>query len=148
MAIPLPFIREVTATSAIGIAFLTWLFYLLTLAIYRLYFHPLSHFPGPKLAALTKFYEMYYEVTLRGKFTFHIQDLHKIYGPIVRVTPFEVHIEDPSYFDTLYLRPKADRYDWMNGRFGNDSSVFTTSGHALHKVRRGALSPMCVVLIH
>lgn len=37
--------------------------------IRRVYFSPLSHFPGPKLAALTKLYEIYYDVWLDGKFT-------------------------------------------------------------------------------
>jgi cytochrome P450 len=63
-------------------------------------------------------------------------------GPIVRITPYEIHIKDSYYWETLYTKPKSDRYDWMNGRFGNDTSVFTTSDHALHRIRRGALNPM------
>ena len=55
--------------------------YLLCLTVYRLYLHPLAKFPGPKLAALTKWYEAYYEIwPLNGKFSFHIEDLHKQYG--------------------------------------------------------------------
>ena len=54
--------------------------YLLSLAFYRLFLHPLAKFPGPKLAALSKWYEFYYEVPSKGQFTFHIQKLHKIYG--------------------------------------------------------------------
>jgi hypothetical protein len=54
--------------------------YLVSVAIYRLYLHPLAGFPGPKLAALTKWYEFYYEAILRGQFTFHIQEMHKKYG--------------------------------------------------------------------
>jgi hypothetical protein len=57
-----------------------WLSYLACLAFYRLFLHPLAKFPGPKLAGLTKWYEFYYEVPLKGQFTFHIQDLHKKYG--------------------------------------------------------------------
>lgn len=77
---------------------------LIGLAIYRLYLHPLAKFPGPKLAALSKWYEAYYEIVLNGQFTFHIEDLHRKYGPIVRITPEEVHILDPTFYETLYVK--------------------------------------------
>lgn len=60
--------------GAVGVA------YLLALAFHRLYLNPLARFPGPKLAALSRWYEFYYEVVLRGQFTFHIQELHENYG--------------------------------------------------------------------
>lgn len=62
------------------VALIGLFFYALGLGIYRLYFHPIAHFPGPKLAGLTRWYEFYYEVIRQGNFTFHIQDLHKKYG--------------------------------------------------------------------
>lgn len=54
--------------------------YLLGLGFYRLYLHPLAQFPGPKLAALSRWYEFYYEVIRKGNFTFHLPDLHRKYG--------------------------------------------------------------------
>ena len=60
---------------------LTFLFsYILILSVYRLYLSPIAKFPGPKLAGLTHWYEVYYDVVLNGKFMFHIQELHKKYG--------------------------------------------------------------------
>jgi hypothetical protein len=50
------------------------------LAVYRLYLHPLAKFPGPKLAAVTLWYEFYYDVTKRGRYTFEIQKMHEEYG--------------------------------------------------------------------
>jgi hypothetical protein len=58
----------------------TYIFYLLGLVIYRLYFHPLAKFPGPKYAAISRWHEFYYEVVKKGKFTFKVQELHKQYG--------------------------------------------------------------------
>lgn len=48
--------------------------------IYRLYFHPLSHIPGPKLAACTHLYEFYYNVILSGKYLFEMEKMHQQYG--------------------------------------------------------------------
>jgi hypothetical protein len=56
------------------------------LYLYRLFFHPLARYPGPKLAAATNWYEFYYEVIKAGAFTHHIQTLHKQYGESIIVT--------------------------------------------------------------
>ncbi|EXJ89675.1 hypothetical protein A1O3_02742 [Capronia epimyces CBS 606.96] len=117
--------------------------YLLGLVVYRLYFHPLAKFPGPKYAAISRWHEFYYEVVKKGQFTFKIQELHKQYGPIVRIVPDELHIQDSQFYETLYTKAgRVDKYDWMAGRFGCNTSVFTTGPDELHRIRRGALNPL------
>jgi hypothetical protein len=55
--------------------------YTINLGVYRLYFHPLAKFPGPKLAALTQWYETYYELKPPGgQFLFQYRKLHEKYG--------------------------------------------------------------------
>jgi hypothetical protein len=54
--------------------------YVASLYLYRLYLHPLAGYPGPKLAAISNWYEFYYDVIQHGKFTAHIQELHEEYG--------------------------------------------------------------------
>jgi len=55
----------------------SWIVYIV---IYRIFFHPLSAFPGPKLAVATYAYEWYYDLILRGQYTFKLRELHKEYG--------------------------------------------------------------------
>ena len=58
----------------------SWFLYLLSGGVYRLYFHPLAKFPGPKLAALTGWYEFYHDIIHKGMFIWKIQELHDQYG--------------------------------------------------------------------
>lgn len=120
-----------------------WILYLIGLGIYRLYFSPIATYPGPKLAALSNWYEFYWDVIQQGQFTSHIQKLHLQYGPIIRITPTELHIDDPGYYETLYSRAgRRDKYAYFSGRFGYASDCFSTINHDLHRLRRKALSPM------
>lgn len=64
-------------------------------------------------------------------------------GPIVRITPWELHVEDSSYFDELYsLKARYDKYELMAGRFGANTMTFTTAKSDLHAIRRVPLNPM------
>jgi hypothetical protein len=57
-----------------------WLLYLVSLAVSRLYLSPLARFPGPKAAALSRWYEFYYEVVLKGQYFRRIDEMHNQYG--------------------------------------------------------------------
>lgn len=54
--------------------------YFATLVFYHLFLDPLSQFPGPKLAAITRYYEAYYDLVQNGQYTFKIIGMHKKYG--------------------------------------------------------------------
>lgn len=54
--------------------------YCICLAVYRLFLSPLAKFPGPSLAALTLWYEFYYDVVKRGKYIWEIEKMHQQYG--------------------------------------------------------------------
>src|SRR6187402_3443933 len=68
------------------------LIYVITVGLYRLYWSPLAAYPGPKLAALSNWYEFYYDVILQGKFTSKIQDLHRQYGTVSSSLPPSVTV--------------------------------------------------------
>ena len=54
--------------------------YFIYIAIQRVYFSPLSHIPGPKIAAATTWYEIYHDVIRRGLYFKKVKEFHKIYG--------------------------------------------------------------------
>ncbi|KAH8600807.1 putative cytochrome P450 [Bisporella sp. PMI_857] len=112
-------------------------------AIWRLYFSPLAKFPGPKLAALTQWYEFYHNIVRGGMFIWEVKKMHSIYGPIVRINPWEIHIQDSEYYDELYSSNsyKRDKYLWFVAGGGSPHSSFETLSHDQHRLRRGAINP-------
>lgn len=78
----------------------------------RLLFHPLHSIPGPRLAALTYWYDCYFDLIKAGQYAFNIKQLHAHYDPFIRVTPDLVHINKIEYLDTIYAR--RGRIDPLN----------------------------------
>lgn len=68
-----------------------WLFYCLVLIVYRLYFHPLKNFPGPKLAACTILYRAWYQIVRDGSQLKQWNKLHQRYG---KVWPYQDTVLD------------------------------------------------------
>ncbi|OQE88987.1 hypothetical protein PENNAL_c0015G00095 [Penicillium nalgiovense] len=121
-----------------------FLIHIISTSIYRLYFSPLAlaKIPGPKLAALTFLYESYFEIVKGGQYYNHVAKLHEQYGPLIRVSPHEVHWNDPDFIDQAYpttLR-KTDKPVWVAQRTGTPYSIVSTSSHDLHRRRRNALN--------
>ncbi|KUI67265.1 Trichodiene oxygenase [Cytospora mali] len=123
-----------------------------TLVFYRLFLHPLARFPGPKLAAISRWYEAYYDLIQGGQYTPKIVELHKQYdleitspppktGPIIRISPHELHVIDPAFFEKLYRQDGHwDKPAWNYGAFGAKVSTIFCTDHATHKARRHAIA--------
>lgn len=75
---------------------------LLGVAIYRLYLHPLSRIPGPRLASLTNCWLAY---NVRNGHMLQLgKTLHAQYGPAIRVGPNEVWFNTKDAFKLIYSK--------------------------------------------
>ncbi|KAF2656739.1 cytochrome P450 [Lophiostoma macrostomum CBS 122681] len=120
------------------------LLYLVCGAYHRLFLSPVAQFPGPRLAALTFWYEFWYDVVKRGKYTWKIRELHEKYGPVVRINPYELHISDATFYNNLYVGPsvrKTNKWPWSARMFGTTFAAVGTADHDVHHMRRAALNP-------
>ncbi|PYH29500.1 cytochrome P450 [Aspergillus neoniger CBS 115656] len=136
--------EELSPSSVATITLTLLLAYLIGCAVYRLYLSPIASFPGPPLAAVTWFYEFYYDAICGGRYIFKVKDMHKRYGPIVRINPEELHIEPSAFYDELYApggKKKRNLNPQFKHQFGAPDSTFSTIEHDLHRMRRSALSP-------
>ncbi|KAF2756045.1 cytochrome P450 [Pseudovirgaria hyperparasitica] len=118
--------------------------YLGGLVAYRIWWHPLAKFPGPKLAAASKLYETYYDLFdgPGGQFPAKVRALHQQYGPIVRITPEELAVDDVDFHIKLYAPQPAVRDKWapITQILGTTEGTFSTVEHHLHRKRRVAAS--------
>lgn len=66
-------------------------------------------------------------------------------GPIIRVNPYYLHIDDPDYYDEIYASGgrKRDRDTWLMPGMNTDApmagSMFMAPKHEVHRQRRGAV---------
>lgn len=65
-----------------------------------------------------------------------------VLGPIIRISPGEVHINDPDYYETLYsINGSRNKDSWFIESFDVAESAFATLDHRLHRPRRALIAP-------
>jgi cytochrome P450 len=63
-------------------------------------------------------------------------------GPIIRISPYELHINEPDYYDELYSFSKPrKKYAWMLAPFSLPGATFSIIDHKHHHMRRAAMAP-------
>ncbi|KAI3139144.1 hypothetical protein CBS147326_2822 [Penicillium roqueforti] len=110
--------------------------------IYRLYFHPLSRLPGPKIAACTSLWLAYH--TYIGDECTVVFDLHRKFGPVLRVAPNDVDIANGDAVDPIYLArggfPKAPVYSKFD--IDGHSTIFSTLTLPERAARAKSVTPL------
>ncbi|EED22467.1 flavonoid 3-hydroxylase, putative [Talaromyces stipitatus ATCC 10500] len=137
-------LSPVSLGVAIVSALVGALLYGIGLVIYRLTLHPLAKFPGPKVAAATKWYEFYFDCIKSpgGQFLWETYRMHEKYGPIVRINPDELQVADPDWYDTLNAAGGAIRHKYPPAAnlVGTPLGVFGTIDHHVHRIRKAPVA--------
>jgi len=99
---------EFFQNSSIFVHLLRWvavlvgglLTYLTSIVIYRLRFHPLAKYPGPFLAKITNWYQVYY--AWKGDRHLEFWRMHEKYGKFVRFAPNGLSINSNTALQKIY----------------------------------------------
>ncbi|TFK34044.1 cytochrome P450 [Crucibulum laeve] len=97
--------------------------------------HPLSQYPGPKLAAITKWWMIYF-ILFRGGRHRILQELHSKYGDSVRVGPNELSINTAAAVNPIYLN--LHRASYYRGVPTSSDTLITITDRKEHTQRRRA----------
>ncbi|KAL4733555.1 cytochrome P450 [Aspergillus similis] len=76
------------------------LVYVSTRILYNIYFHPLAAFPGPLLARASMAWRIYH--SMGGRFHRAIDEQHRRYGPVFRVSPNELSFASVASWKDIY----------------------------------------------
>ena len=87
-------------------------------------------------------YELYYDSFLEREYTFRIALMHRKYGPIVRISPYELHIDDPNYEILYFCDSPRSELLYLTGMFGALASTFGSVDHRRHRMRRQPMNPL------
>ena len=111
--------------------------------LYRLYYHPLSHVPGPLTARITWLH--LYIICYLGVECRLLRRYHQKYNtPVLRIAPNAVSISDGAALHPIYIAnggfTKSARYE--NFKVGGLHTIFSSRDTAYRDVRAKAVAPL------
>ncbi|KAF2204698.1 benzoate 4-monooxygenase cytochrome P450 [Delitschia confertaspora ATCC 74209] len=97
---------------------------------YNIFLHPLRAYPGPKLWAAYRF--PWVRSVLSGRYHLDALELHKKYGPVVRVAPCELSYADPAAWKPIYSHhnPATEGFS----EFGKDHMIYQKPPNGIHSI--------------
>ncbi|KAF9893894.1 hypothetical protein FE257_010064 [Aspergillus nanangensis] len=115
---------------------------LIYLILTRLVFHRLARVPGPPLAALTGWYEFYYDVVHDGEYLKQIEQMHATYkSSIIRTGPNQVHVNDPEVYKTTFASGSPfNKSEFFYSSVGVGDAIGAMTDRKRHHIRRALLS--------
>ena len=110
--------------------------YLLTKAIYNIYFHPLSAFPGPKIAAVSQI--PIAKELWTGNIHLWLRQLHEAYtSDVIRVSPNELSFVSAQAWKDIYsTRSGHPGFPKDPVPFGGKNSILTANNADHSRMRR------------
>lgn len=112
-----------------------------TVCGYRIFLHPLAGVPGPLLAKCTSLYHLYH--SYMGDECTAANDLHRKYGPIIRLAPDLIDISSgaalsPIYLNKEFLKPASYHNAYTDGF----ATMFSTTDLGFRAGRAKAVAPL------
>src|SRR5579862_3035540 len=106
----------------------------LTVIVYRIFFHPLAHVPGPFAAKFTHWWQNYSYFS--GNWFHDILAVHEKYGPVVRISPDEISFVDGDALKRLYGHVKPCLKVLFTSCLANETRWYNTwyippAGHGI-----------------
>ncbi|PLB52502.1 cytochrome protein [Aspergillus steynii IBT 23096] len=124
-----PYLGHAVCFAIVG--YITW-------TAYQGLFGGVSKIPGPWLARFTRFW--LFSETRKGGFEKANIDLHKKYGPLVRISPSTISINDPAALKTIYSSgsrfPKSDFYHPFGDHRNDQRNLFSVQDNQRHALMR------------
>ena len=115
---------------------LTLVFVLVVRATYKRYASPLRKYPGPFLASISRLWMV--KSTASGRTHLDHIELHRKYGPVVRIAPNEVSIASPEAARTLLSAGKRFFKTPFYGVFPppENPDIFTETREDVHATKK------------
>lgn len=98
--------------------------------VYYRFFHPLRHFPGPFWASVTRLWIAYHNIKA-DECELELE-LHRKYGPVLRITPTLLLVSDAAKLPEVYNRQANKSNHYITGSFGKTESLFNMREHKHH----------------
>ncbi|KAI1425931.1 cytochrome P450 [Xylaria sp. FL1777] len=116
--------------------------YFFAVCIYRLYFHPLSRYPGPLIAKLSDFYGAYHA----SKTILHVRTLqdHEEFGPVLRQGPNKLVFNSVDALNDIYRNERITKscVYLASQRAPSAYGLFNSIDRQMHQRKRKLLGPV------